>query len=315
MSTISKLLGLAQKALDQRSGSRPAGSAASGTDWRQMVRTAADAVTGDSRGGAASGTSHRASSPRPGAATEAGGWTRWDDDGAARPAGGAPTGTSGTGSPAREGAPTGAALSAEDRRAIARYDYLVRTADPDQLEQVHREAFDRLTPLQRTQIQARMREELPSAEQPRSDSSADLARSATRLGALDPRRLTSLLSRAGGSRRGGSAARGAMIGAAGGAAGLLAVVAGGAVLTSIGGSLLTAAVGDGIDVDALVPDLQMDLGELGALGDVNLGDMDLSGLADVSANDVMEGAQGLGETSLSDLGNLDLGDIGGFFGR
>lgn len=274
MTTISKLLGLAQKALDQRSGSRPASSAASGTDWRQMVRTAADAVTGDTRGGAASETSHRASSPRP-----------------------------------------GAALSAEDRRAIARYDYLVRTADPDQLEQVHREAFDRLTPLQRTQIQARMREELPPAEQPRSDSSADLARSATRLGALDPRRLTSLLSRAGGSRRGGSAARGAMIGAAGGAAGLLAVVAGGAVLTSIGGSLLTAAVGDGIDVDALVPDLQMDLGELGALGDVNLGDIDLSGLADVSANDVMEGAQGLGETSLSDLGNLDLGDIGGFFGR
>ncbi len=33
------------------------------------------------------------------------------------------------------------------------------------------------------------------------------------------------------------------------------MVAGGAVLTSVGGSLLEAAIGDGIDIDALAPDL------------------------------------------------------------
>ncbi|MGP5056531.1 hypothetical protein ACTXJ3_15795 [Brachybacterium paraconglomeratum] len=39
-----------------------------------------------------------------------------------------------------------AEFSAEDRRTIARYDYLVRTAEPDQLEHVHREVFERPSP-------------------------------------------------------------------------------------------------------------------------------------------------------------------------
>ena len=92
-----------------------------------------------------------------------------------------------------------AELSAEDRRAIARYDYLVRTAEPDQLERVHREAFERLTPAQREQLNSSMRSELPEGERPRSEDPQDLARSATRLGVLDPRRLTRLLGRSGGS--------------------------------------------------------------------------------------------------------------------
>ncbi|MFC0675013.1 cation-transporting ATPase [Brachybacterium hainanense] len=275
MSTLNRLVGMAKKALGSAHGASSHGTSSGTGDWRTMVRSAADAITGD---GGGSGSTH------PGGPTRS--------------------------APAARTSSTrgGATLSGEDQRAIARYDYLVRTADPQQLEQVHREAFDRLTPQQRAQVQARMREELPPAEQPRSDASADLARSATRLGAMDPRRLTGLLSRAGRSGTGRSGAgRAAAIGMAGAAGGMLAAVAGSAVLTSIGGSLLASAIGEGIDVDALMPDLQLDLGELGALGDL-------------SANDLADGVSGLGDVSLNDalgtdLGEIDLGDLGGFLGR
>lgn len=60
--------------------------------------------------------------------------------------------------------------------AFARYDYLLRTADPKQLEQVHRESFATLTPAQRTQVEERLREELPAHEQPNSSTPEDLAR-------------------------------------------------------------------------------------------------------------------------------------------
>lgn len=167
------------------------------------------------------------------------------------------------------GAAAAADLSGEDRRAIARYDYLVRTIEPDQLERVHREVFERLTPAQREQLNSSMRSELPEGERPRSDAPQHLARSATRLGVLEPRRLTRLLGRFGGgslrargdvsnARRSGEIGKAALsagalgLGAVGaGAAGLLASVGGGgALLSSVGGSLLQSAIGDGIDVGA-----------------------------------------------------------------
>ncbi|MHA7178446.1 hypothetical protein ACX80D_17585 [Arthrobacter sp. Sr24] len=40
-------------------------------------------------------------------------------------------------------------ISNADRAAITRYDHLLETADPHQIEQMHREAFERLTPAQR----------------------------------------------------------------------------------------------------------------------------------------------------------------------
>lgn len=48
------------------------------------------------------------------------------------------------------------AASAADRQAIARYDYLMQTADPQHIEQIHRDAFARLTPDQRGVIERRM---------------------------------------------------------------------------------------------------------------------------------------------------------------
>lgn len=326
MSTFRRLLGTAQKALDSRSSgsSRPGQS----SDWRSLVRSAADSLTGD--GSSSSGTQRddRSSS--------------WQDSPAARHSGpgqdyaalrqhassrggatdSARTGPDGAAAPAAD-------LSTEDRRAIARYDYLVRTAEPDQLERVHREAFERLTPQQRAQLTATLRSELPEGERPRTDAPQDLARSATRLGALDPRRLTSLLGRSGAGRRGargagavgaGALGAGALGAGALGAGGLLAAVAGGAVATSVGGSMLQDALGAGIDIDALAPDLAADLGGLTegiegfgefetiegieGLGGIDGGFTGLDGVADGLGGTV----SGLGDR-ISDLG---LGDL---FGR
>ncbi|WP_062946756.1 hypothetical protein [Brachybacterium sp. sponge] len=338
MSTFRRLIGTAQKALDQQGSGRS--RTGGGSDWRSLVRGAADALTGDD---SSQRSAHGSSS-------------RWDDsprrdqrDGssAQRAGVGIPTtsmpslagdrsphaGASGPAGRSGRGGAASAELSAEDRRAIARYDYLVRTAEPDQLERVHREAFERLTPAQREQLNSSMRSELPEGERPRSDAPQDLARSATRLGVQDPRRLTRLLGRSGGvgsSHAGGDGAgargsggigkaalgAGAVgLGAAGAAAGgLLAVVAGGAVLSSVGGSLLEAAIGDGIDVDALAPDLSDQLAGFteGFEGMEGLeGFEGLDGAADGlggGITDLGEQLTGFGE-QLSDLG------IGDLFGR
>ncbi|MBZ2195040.1 hypothetical protein [Occultella gossypii] len=70
--------------------------------------------------------------------------------------------------------------SAEDRRAIERYEYLLRTAPPGQIEQAHAEAFASLTHSQREEIQARLFDVAPAADRPEDGSPETLARSATR---------------------------------------------------------------------------------------------------------------------------------------
>ena len=84
-----------------------------------------------------------------------------------------------TGQPYAVPPPRGGA-STEDERAIARYKYLLRTADPEDIEKVHAEAFAKLSPEQRQMVLQRLTDDLPESERPRSDQPADLARSATR---------------------------------------------------------------------------------------------------------------------------------------
>ncbi|QHC56122.1 hypothetical protein GSU10_11090 [Rathayibacter tanaceti] len=270
MSMFKRVLGMASKALDSKSGS---GSSSSGTtDWRELVRTAADKVTGDSR----------TAPPQP-----------------ARPA------TTARPQDARPGQPV---VSQEDRAAIARYDYLLRTADPEQLEQVHREAFSKLTPAQRAQVEARLRDELPASEQPRSSAPEDLARAATRGEANAPGFLKTMFSKPG--TRG--AVAGAGVGAAAGiglgaAGGLLAAVAGGAVISSVAGPLLAQASGLGVDFENLAGGF----GDLGAFGDI-------TGSAGEFVSGAGEQVSGLGE-QVSELGSdfplPGLGDLGNFFDR
>lgn len=291
MVSFSRLFDLASKAVDKasssssssRDGSAPRPSSGASRDWRTMVRSAADAVTGDRRADSAP-----APAPVAGSRRDTGVAGRY-----------APPPTSGS-------AP---ALSADDRAAIARYDYLLRTADPDRVEQMHREAFARLTPEQRAHVRERMDADLHPHERPRSDAPDDLARTAARAEATRPGRMSQMLSRAG---------RGGLIGAGVvGAGGLLAAVAGGAIVSAVAGPLLAqagqlgvdfAGLAEGVDLDALASgvDLETLAGgvDLGAAGDWAGGAQDaVSGLGDQVG--------GLGER----LSNFDIPGFGDFLGR
>lgn len=296
MSMVSKLARMAQKKLAQQgSGSSTSGSGQ--TDWKALVRTASDAITGDGKNG------------RPGQGRQDGYGRPVGDDhrgGYDRQGGYAPT-SAGQARPGAQGAAQGAGRAPSgtqaDRAAVARYDYLLQTADPHQVEQVHREAFERLTPAQRSLVEARMQEELPQGERPRSSSPDDLARAAARTEAREPGLLKGLLARVGtrGDARGGSSAGGLGRGAAAGGAaaaglaagGLLTVVAGGAVLSSVAGPLLEQAVGAGVDFEAIAGGVDLEGIASG---------LDITGGVDELANGAGEAVSGFGE-QIKDLGS------------
>ncbi|MEV7692810.1 cation-transporting ATPase [Microbacterium sp. NPDC089189] len=207
--------------------------------------------------------------------------------------------------------PPASAANAADRQAIARYDYLLQTADPHQVELVHREAFARLTPAQRAQVQARMQSELPAHEQPRSADPADLARAGARAEAQRPGVLRGLLARAGGGRGGRGALAGAGIGAAGAVGGVLAAVAGGAVMSAVAAPLLEQAMGMGIDFDQIASGIDLDQiagGVEGFAGGVE----GLAGGAGEYASGLGEQVSGIGE-QLSN--GFELPGLGDLFGR
>lgn len=188
--------------------------------------------------------------------------------------------------------PSASEISATDRAAIARYDYLLQTADPHQVEAIHRDAFERLTPAQRALVERRMQTELPPHERPRSASASDLARAAGRTEAANPGRMRALLSRAGRA--------GAVAGAGGAVVGVLGAVAGGAILSSVAAPLLEQAAGWGVDFDALAEgvDVESIAGEaLGGVGD--------------AVGGVGEQVGGWSEQ----LGGFEIPGLGDFFGR
>lgn len=194
-----------------------------------------------------------------------------------------------------------------DRAAIARYDYLLQTADPQRVEQIHREAFSRLSPEQRSLVEARMRQEFEPGERPRSSSPDDLARAAGRAEAMKPGRMRGLLSRVRGAGAGGAA-----VAAGGAAVGLLGVVAGGAVLSTVAGPLLEQAANIGVDFGALAEGI--DVESLAAGIDVESlagGAGDLMGSAGETVSGLGDAASGWGEQ----LGNLGIPGIGDLFGR
>ena len=262
MSNLQRILNMASKAFEKKGQSSATG--AGKADWRKMVRTAADKVTGD--GGPPA--------PRAAASTLR----------------------------VNESVP---AVSAGDHAAISRYDYLLKTAQPEQLEQVHRDAFARLTPAQRDEVNTQLRAELPAGEYPASTSPDDLARSATRGEAHNPGFLRKLFAKPSG-RGAAGAGMGAVAGVGLGAAGgLLAAVAGGAVLSGVAAPLLEQAAGLGVDFETVAGGLA------GGLGDLTGGLEGITGGAG-------EYATGLGE-QLSELGsNFEipgLSGLGNLFGR
>jgi len=67
-----------------------------------------------------------------------------------------------------------------DERAVARYRYLLQTAPPETIEQVHAEAFAKLSDDQRAVIYEELSKGAGTGERPLSSEPATLARSATR---------------------------------------------------------------------------------------------------------------------------------------
>lgn len=76
---------------------------------------------------------------------------------------------------ARRTAPRG-----DDERAVERYRYLLQTAPPETIEQVHTEAFEKLSPEQRRLVFDELARTAPAGEVPLDDQPATLARAATR---------------------------------------------------------------------------------------------------------------------------------------
>lgn len=259
MSKLSNMIGLAKKVLESQSGQQqqqqgaPQGGSTGQRSWQSALQDIAGAVTGrDQQQGA--------------------------------PGQGYPAGRQGY-PQAQQGYRAAPATADADRRAIARYDYLMQTADPHQVERIHAEAFARLTPAQRQAVLQRMQTELPPHEQPRSADHTELARAAARTEARRPGSMRSMLAKVG---KGGAVA-----GVAVGAVGVLGAVAAGAAVSSVAGPLLENAANLGVDFEALAAGVDVE-GLTAAAGEVGAGALD-------------EATAGLGEYGASALGEATAG--------
>jgi hypothetical protein len=189
----------------------------------------------------------------------------------------------------------------EDELAIERYRYLLRTAPPQTIEQVHAEAFSKLSPAQRQQVLAELKAGLPPYEQPQASDPRSLARAATRAEYMNPGFMERTLGPRGGQGRQGPSF-GSMVGGS-----LLGTVAGYVIGSAIVGSFMAPSFAsdggyqDG-STDASAPDSAGDIG----------GDAAAAGGGDSSAwGDSGSGWGGDGG-GFGDFGGGDFG--GGDFG-
>jgi len=132
-----------------------------------------------------------------------------------------------------------AADRTDDEIAVERYRYLLRTAPPETIEQVHTEAFAKLTEEQRDLLFRELSDGAPAGEAPRDTSAKALASSATRQELRNPGTMERSL---GGNSAGGMGFGGMF------ASSLLGSVAG----YVIGSALVSAFMPDtaGTDADA-----------------------------------------------------------------
>ncbi|WP_439694095.1 hypothetical protein ACRQ4B_07640 [Curtobacterium sp. SP.BCo] len=166
-----------------------------------------------------------------------------------QPAAGAPQWGGGVPAAGGPGAP---AASTDDERAVERYRYLLRTAPPERIEEVHAEAFATLTPEQRRMVYDEFTRTAPTGEAPRGDDPRSLAQAATRSEIRQPGFMERSLGGMGGGgmgQRAGGPSFGRMIGAS-----ILGTVAGYVIGSAIMSAFLpdpgsfdggTDAAGDG----------------------------------------------------------------------
>jgi len=290
MANLNRILGMASKVIDkQMQKQRAQGNGAAGTqqnahgtggatDWRDIVRSAADKLTGDDRSRQQPPQQYgQQPQQQYGQSQQYGQQHRGQVD--------------------------------PDKVALAKYDYLLRTASPDQIEQVHHDAFARLTPAQRQQVRDRLNSELPPHEHLRDDSSGSMARAMTRGEMSRPGLIRRVLGGAArsGSGKGGAFAGGAAVGAGAMALGGLAVaVAGGAVVSAAAAPVLAGAADLGVDFEGIASGM----GDLG-LGDLGGGVEGFAAEGEQFLGGLGEQASGLGEQA----SNLSNDFLGGFFDR
>ncbi|MCU1475964.1 MAG: hypothetical protein JWQ64_657 [Subtercola sp.] len=178
-----------------------------------------------------------------------------------------------------------------DEIAVERYRYLLRTAPPETVEEVHREAFAKLTPQQRDLIFSELTANAPAGDAPADASPNALARSATRSEIRQPGVLEKSFSGGGGA--GGGIGFGGVF-----ASSLLGSVAG----YVIGSSIAQAFIPDSVGADAAAGDQPAD-----TAGDTS---------GDGSGGDGSGGASAGGDTVLADGGDTSGAgsDFGGDFG-
>lgn len=173
----------------------------------------------------------------------------------------------------------------EDEIAIERYRYLLRTAPPETIEQVHAEAFAKLTPEQRRQVYDEL---VNGPDRPTGDDPASLARAATRSEIRQPgtleRRLGGL---GGGGGYGGGPSFGSMLG--------------GSLLGSLAGYVIGSAL-----VSAFMPPIGFEGMDGGGYDGADGGGYDGGGGYDAGGFD---GGGGLGGGG--DFGGGGGGDFGG----
>ncbi|MBG6056607.1 hypothetical protein RCH16_001281 [Cryobacterium sp. MP_M5] len=181
----------------------------------------------------------------------------------------------------------------DDEIAVERYEYLLRTAPPETIEQVHTEAFGKLTEEQRDLLFRRLSENAAAAERPANAEPATLAQAATRQELRQPGTLARSL---GGQGQGGLGF-GGMVGST-----ILGTVAG----YVIGSALMSAF----LPGDAGGADAGGDSGD--SSGDSSGGDGAGAGADTASSGGDMGG--GFGGDSGGGFGGGDFGggDFGGF---
>ena len=113
----------------------------------------------------------------------------------------------------------------DDRQAIDRYRYLLRTAPAEDIERAHAEAFERLTPEQRQAVLSQLASQVPESEVIGADP-ASLARMATRAEIRSPGTMERTFAGVSGPGMGGM---------------FLATLAGAFVGTSIAGAFMDDA--------------------------------------------------------------------------
>ncbi|TFD45206.1 hypothetical protein E3T55_19295 [Cryobacterium frigoriphilum] len=152
--------------------------------------------------------------------------------------------------PSRRESAQRAPQRSEDEIAVERYQYLLRTAPPETIEQVHTEAFSKLTDEQRDLLFRQLTETVEPSERPADAQPASLAKAATRAELREPGTLT----RSFGGDQGGQGGQRGM-----GMAGMI----GGSMLGTIAGFVIGSAL-----VSAFLP---MDAGQTDAAAEGDAG--------------------------------------------